>query len=170
MKRQFLLVPIVALISAMLVLAQNEDSEVSEFSDVPKGVIRDVVHRVLIYKFKPVSKKKRIILANQIYFTEPGSSKFEITIDQSWLPKIRNIEFQLQSSPFDKDVYFFKEWESKSSVFWILFAYGDPKCSYLGDLWAFRTAGARSRLWPDGGAGGGCSGSSSPAIFKRNDS
>lgn len=137
--------------------AQDVDSEKSVISNQPKEAVQDVVRRILIYKFKPLSKKKIVFLAKQIYFSGPGSSKFGVTIEQSWVPEVKNVEFLMLTAPFDKEVYFFKEWDFKTNVYQIAFAFGDPTCSFAGNLWKFRVSGGRTRLWPDGVAGGGCS-------------
>lgn len=147
----------VVLILPILVLGQGEEREKSQLGSVAKEVVKDVVYRVLVYNFKPRTKKKRILLADRIYFSEAGSTNAEILIDETWLPKIRNIDFQLQSPRDDEDIYFFKEWDDESHARKVLFGYGHPACSYSGNVWIFRVIGSKSRLWLDGGAGGGCS-------------
>ncbi len=150
-----ILILIVVLASAGL--AQDEGGDASFLKAVPKEVIKSVVSRVLVYSFKPVRKRKSVKLARKIFVAEPGSERSEITIQADWLPSITNVDFRLSDEPFDNEVHFFKEWESKPGSFQIMFGYGDPTCDYSGNTWAFKVAGPKARLWPDGQGGGGCS-------------
>jgi len=157
MWRRFFLHSVMVLALTTLTVGQDNDNGASKFTEVPEVVLRDVVRRVLIFQFKPAAKKKTVMLANQVYMRQPRSSTFAVTIDPSWLPKIRNVEFQLLNAPQDEDVFFFKEWEgAKPNTFQILFGYGNPECKYSGNLWAFRAGKYKSTLWLSGGAGAGC--------------
>jgi hypothetical protein len=61
----------------------SQASEPNEESDViPERVMKQIVRKVLIHYFKPRNQKKIIYLS-------------EDKIQQSWLPKIKGIEFQL---------------------------------------------------------------------------
>ncbi|HMM78647.1 MAG TPA: hypothetical protein PKC65_01370 [Pyrinomonadaceae bacterium] len=157
MWRRFFLLSVMVLALTTLAVGQDNDNETSKFAEVPEVVLRDVIRRVLIFQFKPVATKKTVMLANQIYMRQPRSSTFAVTIDPSWLPKIRNVEFQLLNAPQDEDVFFFKEWEgAMPNTFLILFGHGNPECTYSGNLWVFRVGKYKSKLWLSGGAGAGC--------------
>ena len=157
MWRRFFLLSVMVLALTTLAVGQDNDNETSKFAEVPEVVLRDVIRRVLIFQFKPVPKKKTVMLANKIYMRQPRSSTFAVTIDSSWLPKIRKVEFQLLNAPQDEDVFFFKEWEgAEPNTFQILFGHGNPECTYSGSLWAFRVGKDRSKLCLSGGAGAGC--------------
>ena len=130
--------------------AQTEDSEETSVS-IPEQATEQVVRRVLIWSFKPRNKLTVVYLAEQ-------------RIKQSWLPRIKNIEFRLLSiekiQQKDLKVHFFTEPELSGNIYSIGFAFGDPTCEYLGTYWHFRIANQKIRLWQNGGVGGGCGSSS----------
>ncbi len=136
-----------------IVRSQENQGEENYINPVPENVMREVVRRILIYKFKPLNRKKIIYLAQE-------------EINQSWLPEIKNVEFQLLSkeeiSQQEKEVYFFRKPEpAENNNYEIGFAFGSPNCEYLGDNWRFRISGNNKvKLWLAGGVGGGCGSSS----------
>lgn len=158
LRKVFYIIAILLSISVCAVHAQDQDFDKSNFDGVPKEVMRDVIRRILIYEFEPVSTPKQVLLAKQIYLSGPGSEGYIFTIEQSWLPEIKNVEFHLSEDHSDKDVYFFKELDPEKNIHQIGFAFGNPTCGYSGKQWKFRVSGKRSRLWQvSGGFGGGCS-------------
>lgn len=132
-----------------IAISQDAENQESNFNQVPEKVMREVVRRVLIYKFRPPKRQKVVYLAKE-------------GIDQSWLPIIPNVEFGLLSDEEiqDKDggVYFFSKPEFSKGIYNINFAFGDPDCEYVGESWSFRNSKNSVRLWLGGGIGGGCSG------------
>lgn len=147
------------IILSISVTVSGQESEVEESSDnlVPENVMREIVRRILIYKFKPVKRKKVIYLAQN-------------GIERSWLPEIGNIEFRLISNgeveDRDSGVYFFTKPQLTKNTYEINFAFGNPNCEYLGDGWNFRIANNKVRLWYAGEIGGGCSAPSFGALIK----
>lgn len=149
MKASLLFILLLSISFSPIVRGQElKDSEPSPplISSVVK---REVVSRILIFKFKPSNGQKVIYLAKG-------------DIDSSWLPKIPNVEFRLLSDKEVEDretgVYFFTEPELTRKTYSISFAFGDPRCGYTGGGWDFRIAKNRLRLWYVGEVGGGCSG------------
>ena len=131
--------------------AQGEESEELPQVIVPEQAMEQVVRRVLVWSFKPRNKATVIYLAEQ-------------RIKQSWLPKIKNIEFRLMSANEIEEktleVYFFTEPELLGKKYGIGFVFGDPACEYLGDYWHFRISEEKVRLWHYGGTSRGCVSSS----------
>jgi hypothetical protein len=117
-------------------------------ADVPEWVRKELVHRILIYKFKPSSKRRSV----------PISST---GIKQEWLPKIGNTEFNLidlGDDAFFEDIYFFREPQTEGEAYSIAFAFGDPECSYIGDAWRFRFSNGKVRMWYEAQIGVICTG------------
>ncbi len=117
-----------------------------------------VVKRVLSYYFKPSNAPKVIYLAKE-------------GIQKSWLPSIKNVEFQLlftdEIEQKKINVYLFSDiWQETPGLYQVTFSYGDPNCKHLGDLWNFRLSNRRLSLWrkQDGQIEGKCS--RDPAIVK----
>lgn len=153
MKSRLLIILIIILASVSVGNAQQTVTENTSSNPVSDETMRQVVRRILAYRFKPVRKKKVIYLAKK-------------GIETSWLPQIQNIEFRLLSEEEieDRDVeeiYFFTEPQQSNKTYEIGLAYGDPDCGYVGDTWKFRIIATQVRLWKDGGFGGGCGGSDS---------
>jgi hypothetical protein len=151
MKPVFLFVLIMIL--SFSVLAQNtENEEPNTVVQVPENVMREVVGRILSYKFKSPRRKKTILLAKE-------------GIDPAWLPVIPNIEFLMLSAEEiadgDARVYFFTPPTLEENTYGIDFAFGDPNCEYEGRNWRFRVSGGKVRLWLGGNMGGGCGGNGS---------
>jgi hypothetical protein len=124
---------------------------------MPDNAMEQVVKRILIWKFKP---RKEL---TTIYLYEKG-------IERSWLPSIKNINFQLATRDHPKEVYFFKEPERNGKVFTIGFGFGDPSCGGGGNNWSFRLSRRKVRLWKsDSGFGMGCGRSIEVAgLYTRN--
>lgn len=143
MKTGLLFVLIIWCFSAFV---NGQDSSVNP---VPGEVMREVVRRILVYKFKSPNRPKTVYLAKD-------------GIDRSWLPTIPNIEFHLLSAEEIEDketkVYFFSKPELLGKTYSITFAFGDPDCDYLGQSWNFRVSKNKVRLWLDRETGGGCGG------------
>ena len=121
----------------------------SEDVKIPDDVMRQVVSRILTYKFKPANRPKTI------YLVKEG-------LQPTWLPDIPNIEFRLLSGEEledrEADVYFFTKPGFSRNTYDIGFAFGDPNCGYTGESWQFRVSKGKVRLWPGGEIGGGCTG------------
>ena len=151
MKIKLLSFATIILSLSILVNGQEiENTETSEIS-LPENVMREVVQRILVYKFKPVKRKKIV------YLSQKG-------IEPTWLPKIKNIEFSLLSNEEidnrDSGIYFFSAPESKNKTYEIYFAFGNPTCEFIGDSWRFRIINNKVKLWYESEIGGGCSGRS----------
>ena len=114
--------------------SQDAENEKPATNPTPENVMREVVRRILIYKFKPANNRK------VIYLSKEG-------IEQSWLPLIPNVEFRLLSGEElqdrDGSVYFFSKPELSKQTYAINFAFGNPDCDYLGEGWRFRTSKIR---------------------------
>lgn len=159
MKNKLLLFFIIIFSLSITVFGQNNGDEKSSVVSVPENVMQEVVRRILIYQFKPLTKKKVIFIAKK-------------EIKREWLPKIQNVEFHLltdeEVEDSGNDVYFFTEPELSKRTYEIGFAYDDPNCEYIGDTWRFRISKNRIRLWlTNGGIGGGCGSSSSFGEFSK---
>ncbi len=117
--------------------------------ELPEYVYREVVQRILIYKFKPRKIEKVVLLSGK-------------GIKESWLPQIENVKFRLltegEIEDLGRDVFFFTEPMIGSGGYDITLGFGNPHCDYVGDGWRFRISKTRTRLWPIGGVGGGCGG------------
>jgi len=117
---------------------QTEESEESPAVQVPEQAMKQVVRRILVWYFKPRKQSKTIYLAAQ-------------DIQKSWLPKIKNIEFEFLSGKEIKennsDVYFFTEPEKSGNKFDVGFAFGNPDCNNDGEIWHFRISKQKVRLW-----------------------
>lgn len=123
----------------MSVLGQKARADTFYVVELPEQDIKQVVKRILTYYFRPGAKPKVIYLAQE-------------NIQKSWLPSIKNIEFQLlKTDEIEQkrmDVYFFGEiWQNTPGLYKVIFAYGDPTCEHLGDLWNFRVSKDKVRLW-----------------------
>jgi hypothetical protein len=149
LKFQFFLV--LFLLSSMAGLGQTPRTDTFYAVDLKEQDIEQVVKRILTYYFKPSGKPKVIYLAQE-------------DIQKSWLPSIKNIEFQLLNADEIEqkkiNVYLFSEiWQNTPSLYQVVFAYGDPRCKHLGDLWNFRVTKRKVSVWrkQDGQVEGWCS-------------
>lgn len=150
MKTKFLLLLLTIFSLSIIVIGQDTESEEFSSKPVPENAMREVVRRILVYKFKPRNRK------TIIYIAQKG-------ISQNWLPEIQNIEFRLLTDEEveDKgiDIYFFTKPELSKTTYEIGFGFGDPDCNHEGDTWRFRISKGKVKLWQYGGFGGICSGS-----------
>lgn len=132
-------------------IAAGQETQKGESSkiEIPESIKQEIVRRILIFKFKPSKLQKIIYLASE-------------GINPTWLPKITNTEFKLLSDEEiedgEREVYFFIAPELENKNYSIGFAFGTPKCSYIGDEWNFRITNNKLRLWYATGIGGFCSG------------
>ena len=136
---------------SIIAFGQTQEFEETPDNIVPEQAMEQVVRRVLVWSFKPRNKPTVIYLAEQ-------------RIKQSWLPTIKNIEFQLLSAneiqQKNLEVYFFTKPELSGETYNIGFAFGTLNCDYFGDNWHFRISKQKVMLWQNGGVGGGCGSSS----------
>jgi len=125
--------------------AQDEDVAPT----IPEATFREVVQRILVYKFRPRKVEKVVVLGAQ-------------GINKSWLPKIKGVSFRLLTEPqiedLGRDVFFFTQPTLEKETYEIALGFGNPHCDYVGDGWSFRVTKTRTRLWPVGSVGGGCGG------------
>lgn len=152
MKTKLLLLLIMLFSFFVVVNSQETETEESSVVSVPENAMREVVRRILVYNFKPRTRKKVIFISQE-------------GIKQGWLPKIQNIEFRLltdgEIEDKGKDIYFFTKSEIAKSTYEIGFALGDPNCEYFGRSWKFRPTKSKVKLWlANYGIGGGCSSTS----------
>lgn len=144
------LLSVLILISTFSIIGFAQITESGEPPElvIPEKAMEQVVRRVLIWSFKPRNKPTVIYLAEQ-------------DIKQTWLPPIKNIEFQLLSveeiRQKDLTVHFFTKPDLSGKTYNIGFAFGNPTCKYLGENWHFRISERKVRLWQNGGVGGFCS-------------
>lgn len=140
-------------------LSQDSDPHKVE---VPDGVKRQIVERILRYEFKPRRTPTSIPLASS-------------QVKREWLPEIRNISFELvpdeRIQNRGKQVFLlnFDDLELNGRVYTLNIGWGDF-CNAAGDRWSFIVTRNKLRLWPmNGGWGSGCSGSSQPGSPKKSD-
>jgi len=149
MRPKLLFALLIILSFSVMANSQDAENEKPTTNPTPENVMREVVRRILVYKFKPANNRK------VIYLSKEG-------IDGSWMPFIPNVEFRLLSDDElqDRDggVYFFSKPELSKQTYTVNLAFGDPDCDYLGEGWRFRTSKNKVRLWLVGGIGGGCGG------------
>jgi hypothetical protein len=137
------------LISLLLILILSiscfsQTSESNEESDViPEQVMKQIVRKVLIHYFKPRSQKRVVYL-----------SKNEI--QQSWLPKIKGVKFQLLNPQQDRGThhYTFRDFDKHT----IGFGYGYSGSGFNGDIWHFRFSKQTLKIWKSDNEGFGSSG------------
>jgi hypothetical protein len=124
----------------ILILSINcvsQTSESNEESDViPEQVMEQIVRKVLIHYFKPRSQKKVIYLSDEL-------------IKQSWLPKIKGVDFQLVNflQLRDKGTWhhrFNNTWEDEHLIG---FGYGSWFSGFSGDMWHFRISKQTAKIW-----------------------
>jgi hypothetical protein len=117
--------------------------------NLQESVYREVVQRILAYKFKATKREKVVLLA------EKG-------LKETWLPVIKNVKFRLltegEIEDLGRDVFFFTETKANNGGYDIALGFGNPNCDYIGDGWRFRISDTGTRLWPVGSVGGGCGG------------
>jgi hypothetical protein len=127
---------------------QTTDTEENPAVQVPDRAMEQVVRKILIWSFKPRSKPTEIYL-------------FKNGIKSAWLPKIKNIKFQLLSEEQVRQkssgVYFFKVSDFSDGKYRIEFGFGNPFCDALGNGWNFRIINQKVKLWQYGKFGMGCS-------------
>lgn len=143
---KYLLTSALFLCFSGLALAQPEYPGDGTPVKLPDKVMQQVIGRILVKTFKPVSTPKTIdILSNGVKL--------------SWLPRIRNIKFRLvRDGETEGEIYFFTKPEVRNKTYMIGFGFGDPECGATGDSWHFRLVKQKLRLWQSGGFGSGCSG------------
>ena len=149
MKTKFLPLFLIVLGFSVIVFGQENESHESSTVFIQENAMSEVVRRILVYNFKPRTRKTIISLAQD-------------GINKNWLPQIENIEFSLVSNKEiakrTSGIYFFTKPALSKSTYEIGFAFGDPNCEYEGAIWKFRISKNRVRLWlPNMGFGGGCS-------------
>lgn len=131
---------------------------------VPEQVMKQVVRKVLIWYFKPRNQRK------VIYLSARG-------LQQSWLPEIKGIKFQLLSKQEtnSEEYYSFTDVEERlKGKFNISFSYGCQSCGYYGDVWHFRILKQSVTLWKANNESFGSSGNDygpdhfeTPPIMKK---
>lgn len=136
-----LLILVFSTISFSQTSESNEESVV-----IPEQVMKQIVRRVLIHYFKPRSQKKVVYLSEE-------------DIQQSWLPKINGIDFQLLNTQHHRgtDHYLFRfdDFFDKNSFG---FAYGASTSGFYGDIWQFRITQQAVKIWRNNNKGFGSSG------------
>lgn len=145
-----LLIMILALSFSITIFAQDDEPEIK----LPDKIMQQVIKRILVYSFKPRKKQTTIYLADYLA---------EKQIQESWLPKIKNINFKLlsdeEAEKKKRKIYLIKFFGKEKNTYSIGFAIGDSSCSYEGkSRWSFRLVRERVILWRDKGVGfgGGC--------------
>ncbi len=125
------------------VFGQTKASDKTSVAIVTNDVRKQIVRGILIRYFKPRNQKKTVYLAKE-------------GLQQSWLPRIKGIDFQLLSPPAyeHKHHYVFTDIEKLvSGKYEISFAHGCmPGCGYMGDIWNFRILKQRVLLWKTNGS------------------
>lgn len=111
----------------------NEESAV-----IPEQVMEHIVRKVLIHYFKPTTRIKAVLLSRD-------------GIKQSWLPKIKGIDFQLVDTQQERhrltNHYKFENpFGDQNSIG---FGYGSGGSGYSGDTWKFRTSKQSVKIWKD---------------------
>lgn len=113
---------------------------------VPEQEMEQVVRRILIWSFKPRNQP------TEIYLSEKG-------IKQTWLPKIKNIEFRLLSDKEfeqrNEGAYLFTDAYFSEDKYQIGFLFG-KKCEADGKGWYFRLTDQKVKLWQSGEYGVRC--------------
>lgn len=155
MKPKLLSAIIVILCLSLFASGQGIESKNNSVIAPSEKAMEEVVGRILIYNFKPANRP------STIYLSREG-------ITESWLPPIKNIEFQLLSDEAIQDreqgVYFFTKPQSSKEKYDISFAFGDPDCKYFGDEWRFYESENKVKLWRVVEILGFCSGSTEHII------
>jgi hypothetical protein len=159
MKIKPLFALLVILSFSALAFAQDESDKYPAVV-LPENVMREVVRRILVWKFKPAKKSKTIYLASE-------------GIARAWLPAIRNIEFRLLSEDEainnKTDIYFFSKPNLSKKTYQIGLEFGTRGCYGTEENWFFRISKNRVRLWlSTGGLGGGCGNAVFEAPGKSN--
>ncbi len=144
--RSFLLASILISSFSIVGFGQKEESKEKPVS-IPEQAMKQVIRRVLIWSFKPRNKP------TVIYLGEQG-------IKRSWLPTIKNIEFQLLSIEEIQQkklkIYFFTNPAFSEYEYNLGFAFGSPICESSGENWCFRISKQEVKLRLCGVVGGDC--------------
>ena len=137
MKRVILLFSLLPLL-LISVRAQDQDEDLV----LPDAVMQQVVSRIVTFYFKPRKSP------TTIYFSDRG-------IKPEWLPRIRNIRFDLvkyDGHPIGYKGYVFSSLERAGKFYTIGFGYGDLDCNGIsGKMWSFSVKGKKIRLQPQQG-------------------
>ena len=140
---KYLLLMLLLLCLSLSAAAQNGDDEAEP--TLPENVMRHVVARMTNYYFKRARHPRTIHFSNK-------------NLKQEWLPKIKNITFELvdkNTGPIDLKAYVFEIFDKKKNTYIIQFGYGDLRCGAgSGPTWILRITSSGIRLWPDGGLWG----------------
>jgi hypothetical protein len=145
----FKLLSALALIYAFSLAGFGQTTQTVEIQvvKVPDQVMKEVVRRILTSYFKPRDQAKTV------YLSENG-------IKQTWLPKIKNIEFRLLTAEeFEKSgksAYLFTETTLTEDTYSIGFGFGDSPCNLTGDSWYFRFINQKVELQQNGRFARGC--------------
>ena len=126
-----LLTFLISFLSASMGIGQSLDTSESD-PILPDNVMEQVVRRVLYSYFKPGDRKRVVLLDSR-------------HVRNSWLPKIRGIEFKLLDSSDPKSylkyhfefefLWFNESAERSKGKYDIGFGYGCPCAGYEGDTW-----------------------------------
>ena len=146
--REKIFLLLVLLTFPVVALGQTDDDREYHDVNVPDRIMEQVVKRILIGEFKARKKSKAIYLLNE-------------GIKRSWLPSIKNINFQLVERNYPDDIYFFQKPELSGKTYRIGFGFGAPFCDASGDYWVFRLSRRRVKLRRSVGFGMACSNSTS---------
>ncbi len=148
-KLQLLVAILIVGIVHSVIVCQNDGGNDPVDIALPENIRREIVSRILIFKFKPARRPKVVHLVGE-------------GISDSWLPSIRNVQFRLLSGEELADreagVFFFTKPDLDGEAYNIGFAFGDLDCDYVGDGWRFRVSNNKLRLWYAGAIGGVCGG------------
>lgn len=142
MRSARVLIPILVL-SASVFGQTAGDSDTGAPVDIPRQAMEQVIRRVLTWSFKPQKQRKTIYL-------------YDEWIEPSWLPSIKNVEFELVS--FDRlgerpgGIYHLTPICVSRGRFVLELAFGDPVSGGTLDKeatnsWAFRVSKQKVRLW-----------------------
>ena len=141
MKKFFAILPVVLLLLASPLRAQDDDEE--QIVSLPDHIMERVVRQVVISHFRSHRGDRKVFFSDQ-------------NIKAEWLPKMRSVEFVVDKD-HEGDVHFFKQPIRVEGGYQIDFGWGDPDCSAMGDTFRIEISGNNvTATEVAGGWGMGC--------------
>ena len=116
MKRFFAILPVLLLLFASPLVAQDEGQVVT----LPDHIMERVVRQVVVSHFRSHRGDRIVYFSNQ-------------NIKAEWIPKMRSVEFVVDKD-HEGDVHFFNEVMRVEGGYEIQFGWGDPNCDATGDI------------------------------------
>ena len=132
-------------------------AQTSNTNLLDENILRESIHRILIYNFKPRKTATTIRIAESIFVHPISNHAFRVVIRQEWLPRIRHLTFQTihdREIQYNESVFVFESFAQNKDT-WSISVGWRGECEGNGKVWKLGVRKGKVNLWPSKDLGWG---------------